>query len=212
MKISKITKSLILFSFVAVVFNLARLEIWGTTDLLFLIWNLFLAWVSYIISANFIKKDISVNRFILFFIPWLLFFPNAPYLVTDVFHIAGRVPQLLWYDSLICFFFGWIGLFLGILSLFHIHQYLKSKLSYFFSELVIFFICFISSFGVYLGRFERWNSWDIFTNPLELTKHSLSISTNFIHAEPPSIFLIFFTIFIYLAYQTVSVLIDEKIS
>jgi uncharacterized membrane protein len=131
--------------------------------------------------------------------------------VTDVFHIAGRIPHLLWYDSLICFFFGWIGLLLGLLSLFHIHQYLKTRLSRLFSELTVFVICFISSFGVYLGRFERWNSWDIFINPLQLFRHSLSISTNFIRAEPPFIFLIFFTIFMYLAYRTVYVLIEQKI-
>ena len=211
MKINKITQSLILISIIAVVFNLARLDIWGTSDLLYLIWNLFLAWIPYIISSCFIKKDISTIRFITFFILWLLFFPNAPYLVTDVLHIAGRLSPLLWYDSLLFFFFGWIGLFLGILSLFHIHQYLKNHLSNLTSEIIIFAICFISSFGVYLGRFERWNSWDVFINPLQLVKHSFDVSNGLIYMiGTPLAFMCVFTVFMYLVYRAIYVLIAEN--
>src|ERR1035437_7721092 len=138
MKISKITEALIFISVVVIVFDLARLDMWGTTDLLYLVWNLFLAWIPYIISLCFIKKDMSVARFIPFFILWLLFFPNAPYLVTDVTHVTFSLPQLLWYDSLLFFFFGWIGLLLGALSLFHVHEYLKAHFSYWISEISIF--------------------------------------------------------------------------
>jgi uncharacterized membrane protein len=202
MKISKTTQSLILISVIAVVFDLARLGAWGATDPLYLIWNLFLAWIPYIISSNFIKKDMRTSRFILFFILWLLFFPNAPYLVTDVLHIAGRLSPLLWYDSLLFFFFGWIGLLLGMLSLFHIHQYLKARWTHLISELVVFAICCISSFGIYLGRFERWNSWDIFVNPFQLARHSLNVSTNILHAGNPLMFVVVFTVFMYSIYQT----------
>ena len=211
MKIGKMTKMLLLVSAVAVVFDLARFYIWGVKDLLFLIWNLFLAWIPYFISAHFIKKNISVHRFIPFFILWLLFFPNALYLVTDVFHLVGSAPPFLWYDSLLLFFFGWIGLLLGLLSLFQIHQYLKMRLSYFFSELCIFAICLIASFGVYLGRFERWNSWDIFVNPFHLLKDSFYISANLMaRAGNPLLFVIVFTVFSYAVYRTIFVLVAEK--
>jgi uncharacterized membrane protein len=192
-------------SIIAVVFNLARLDIWGTTNLLYLIWNLFLAWVPYVISLYFIKKDMSVNRFIPIFIIWLIFFPNAPYLVTDVLHIVSSSPAILWYDSLLFFFFGWIGLFLGMISLFHVHQFLKVHLNYFFSEISIFGICFISSLGMYLGRFERKNSWDIFIHPLVVFRNLSSLSGNLTHTGIPLIFVIVFTIFIYSAYKTVYV-------
>lgn len=209
MKVSKITRSLILVSVVVIIFDVARLDLWGTTNLLYLIWNLFLAWIPYIISLYFIKKDMPVNRFIILFFLWLLFFPNAPYLVTDVLHIVSSLPSLLWYDSLLLFFFGWIGLLLGMLSLLHIHQYLKTRLNYLISELIIFSVCLVSSFGVYLGRFGRWNSWDIFINPFNLIKDLFYIFTGLARAGNSLLFIIIFTIFVYSTYKTVCVLIDN---
>ncbi|HEX7542590.1 MAG TPA: DUF1361 domain-containing protein [Patescibacteria group bacterium] len=211
MKISKITQSLILVSIVVIIFDLARLELWGTTDILYLAWNLFLAWIPYIISSFCIKKDTPLKYFIPLFILWLLFFPNAPYLVTDVIHIASRLSPLLWYDSLLFFFFGWIGLLLGMLSLFHIHRYFKAHLSYLISEIIIFIICFISSFGIYLGRFERWNSWDAFISPLHLMKDSFDISTNLNSTKTPLMFVIVFTAFTYAIYKTIYVLVAESL-
>lgn len=211
MKISKLNQSLILLSIVAIIFDIARLDLWGTTNLLYLIWNLFLAWIPYIISSCFIKKDMSVNYFIPIFVLWLLFFPNAPYLVTDALHLVSSLPPLLWYDSLLLFFFGWIGLLLGMLSLFHVHQYLKTHLSYLFSELVIFAVCFVSSFGVYLGRFERWNSWDIFVNPFHLIKDSFYVSTGLAHMGNPLLFVIVFTVFTYSVYKMISVLVVNRV-
>jgi len=205
MENKKITQPLIFISIIAVIFNLARLDVWGTTNLLYLIWNLFLAWIPYLISLFFIKKNTPIKYFIPIFVIWLLFLPNAPYLVTDVLHIASSAPALLWYDSLLLFFFGWIGLFLGILSIFHVHQYFRVHLSYFLSEISIFLICLISSFGVYLGRFERWNSWDVFLNPIQLIKNSLNISSSFVHTGIPLMFVIVFTVFTYAVYKTMYV-------
>jgi len=202
MEIKKTTKALVLVSIIAIIFNLARLDAWGTTNLLYLIWNLFLAWIPYIISLCFIKKGTPVKLFIPLFLIWLLFFPNAPYLVTDVLHLSAGSPAL-WYDSLLFFFFGWIGLFLGMLSLFQVHQYLKAHLNYFLSEIIIFCICFISSFGIYLGRFERWNSWDLFLNPLVLIRHFFSLSINFAHGGIPLSFVVVFTIFMYFTYKVI---------
>ena len=200
---------LFLLSVLATILDIARLDMWGTTNLVYLIWNLLLAWIPYIISLLFIKKDMSINRFVPFFILWILFFPNAPYLVTDVIHIASVSSPLLWYDSLLFFIFGWIGLLLGMLSLFHVHQYLKAHCTYLVSELIIFVICIISSFGIYLGRFVRWNSWDIFVNPLQLVKHSLNVSTQLTQTSAPLIFVVLFTAFLYLAYKTMYVLFNE---
>jgi len=209
-KIAKITQILILISIVIVILNFFRLDIWGTEDLNYLVWNLFLAWIPYIISSCFIKKDTSIKRFIPAFVLWLLFFPNAPYLATDVIHIASRLSPFLWYDSLLFFFYGWIGLLLGMLSLFHVHQYIRAHLNFWISEIIVFAICFISSFGIYLGRFERWNSWDLFMNPIQLMRHSLDISINFAQTGNLLLFMGVFTVFMYLTYKTIYVLIIHK--
>ncbi|MDD5721014.1 MAG: DUF1361 domain-containing protein [Candidatus Pacebacteria bacterium] len=210
MKIRKITQILIVVSVIAIIFILFRLDLSGVETPGYLIWNLFLAWIPYIISSYFIKKETSISIFIPLFIFWLLFFPNAPYLVTDVTHIVSSPASFVWYDSLLFFFFGWVGLLLGMVSLYRIHQYFKNHLSNFISELIIFVICFVSSFGVYLGRFERWNSWDLFLNPFNLIKQSVNISADLINAGAPLIFVGIFTIFMYSVYKTVYILIADN--
>ena len=211
MKTRKITQIFIVVSIIAVVFDLTRLDLLGMTTPLYLIWNLFLAWIPYIVSLYFIKKETPIKIFIPLFIFWLIFFPNAPYLVTDIMHIISSPASFIWYDSLLFFFFGWIGLLLGMISLFHIHQYLKNHLSVLISETIIFIICFVSSFGIYLGRFERWNSWDLFLNPINLIKDSLNISTGFTDGVNPILFVSIFSIFMYSVYKTVYVLIADKV-
>lgn len=210
MKNRKITQILIVVSIIAVVFDLTRLDLLGMTTPLYLIWNLFLAWIPYVISLYFIKKETSIKIFIPLFIFWLLFFPNAPYLVTDVMHIVSSPETLIWYDSLLFFFFGWIGLLLGMISLFHIHQYLKDNFNYLISEIIIFTICLVSSFGVYLGRFERWNSWDLFLNPFSVVKQLFNILADFFHTGNPLSFIIIFCIFLYSIYKTVYILITNE--
>ncbi len=210
-KINKTTQWLLLISIIAVIFDLVRGDLLGKTGILYLVWNLFLAWIPYIISLCFIKKEMPIKRFIPIFIIWLLFFPNAPYLATDVLHIVSRNSPLLWYDSLLFFFFGWIGLLLGMLSLSHMHQYIKNHFSFWLSELSIFLICFLASFGIYLGRFERWNSWDVFINPVEIIKHSVNISANLAYTKTPAMFILVFTVFMYSVYKTVSVLLGREV-
>lgn len=211
MKNRKITQILIVVSIIAVVFDLARLDLLGMTTPLYLIWNLFLAWIPYIVSLYFIKKETSIKIFIPLFIFWILFFPNAPYLVTDVMHIVSSPMPFVWYDSLLFFFFGWIGLLLGMISLFHIHQYFKNHFNYLISEIIILAICLVSSFGVYLGRFERWNSWDFFFHPLNLIKDSLNISADPTNGVAPLTFISIFCIFLYSVYKMIYILITDKV-
>jgi uncharacterized membrane protein len=108
----------------------------------------------------------------------------------------------LWYDSLLFFFFGWIGLFLGMLSIFRVNQYLKEHLSYLLSEIATFFICLFSSFGIYLGRFERWNSWDVFLHPFVFINHLFYLSVNITQGGVPLMFIVVFTVFMYSVYKT----------
>ncbi len=205
-KVSKVTKALIYLSVIATVLDLSIGNFSWKTSLLYLILNLSLAWIPYIISSCFVKKDMPMKRFVPVFIFWILFFPNAPYLATDVLHLAGRVSPLLWYESLLFFFFGWIGLMLGMLSLRQIHEYLKAHLGRTRSEFVVFAICFISGFGIYLGRFGRWNSWDIIFSPLKFIQAPLTVSARIAGNATPLLFTVVFTVFIYSIYKTVDVI------
>ncbi len=101
---------------------------------------------------------------LLLFVPWLLFLPNAPYILTDLLHLKARDPIPLWYDLLMLLSFGLNGLFLGYFSLIQMESVLQRyipRLTAGFSFLVLF----LSAYGIYLGRFLRLNSWDVLAQP-----------------------------------------------
>lgn len=146
-----------------------RYYISETKVFLFLNWNLFLAWIplllTTVIFAFRIKSRISL---VLIVAAWILFFPNSPYILTDLFHLKVRNTVPVWYDLIVILSYAWTGLICGFISL----DDIEKRLSWYYSRnvingIVVFFL-FISSFGVYLGRFLRWNSWDILNNPLGL--------------------------------------------
>ncbi len=156
------------FTFIGVMI-IARILYSGSISYLFLIWNLFLAWVPYAVSI-FLRSNIFQQKWkqiVLFFI-WLLFFPNALYIVTDIIHIQENTVVPIWYDAILLFAASFAGLALAFASVmqveFCLHQYFNKKQI----PIIIFSLLFIGSFGVYLGRFQRWNSWDVLHNPLAL--------------------------------------------
>lgn len=134
-----------------------------------LIWNLFLAWIPYLFSMLAAVLHLNLPRqWWWLLIPgliWLVFFPNAPYLVTDFLHLEKRPFIPIWYDILLLASFAWTGIFLAITSLRTIQtiikDYLGVTISWFFSG----FVLSLSGLGIYLGRFERWNSWDLLLHP-----------------------------------------------
>lgn len=114
---------------------------------------------------------------------WLLFIPNSFYMLTDLFHLYDsknpRIPA--WYDLALIFSFAWNGLLLGVLSLRQMERLLESKqlataifgrrlqvpLPY-PTALFVYPIIGLSALGVYTGRYLRYNSWDILSNPFQL--------------------------------------------
>ncbi len=122
----------------------------------------------------------SINRytFILLALAWLLFFPNSPYILTDLFHLHERDGMPKWFDLILILSFAWAGLLFGFMSLFQIEKILLEKLNQVKTNTILVTLLFISSFGVYLGRFLRWNTWDIISNPIDLLA---DIADRFIH-------------------------------
>jgi uncharacterized membrane protein len=134
-----------------------------------LVWNLFLAWIPYLVSLLVVWLFYRNRRqwwliALLGFI-WLIFFPNAPYLLTDFLHLQERPFVPLWYDILLLATFAWTGCFLGIASLRIMQGVVKSYAGRFLSWLFVMFAIGASGLGVYLGRFSRWNSWDMLIQP-----------------------------------------------
>lgn len=99
---------------------------------------------------------------------WLAFLPNAPYIITDLFHIQSLQPPLVWFDTLTLFMFAQTGLLAGLYSVLVVHKLVQPLLGNFMTWALVLGSQFLSGFGIYLGRFGRWNSWDVLAQPLAL--------------------------------------------
>jgi uncharacterized membrane protein len=109
---------------------------------------------------------------------WLLFLPNAPYIITDLLHLKSNTQVPIWFDSILIFSFALAGLLTGLFSLYLAHRMIDRLFNEIIGWLSIVACVGLTGFGVYLGRIERWNSWDLFTHPVRLIIHSLQQTTN----------------------------------
>lgn len=137
----------------------------------FFVWNLFLAGMPMVISGFLIRAE-TRNFQIIFFTAWLLFFPNALYIMTDLIHLKERENVPLWFDAILIFSAAVNGLIMAYLSLQTVESFLQSKFNIQKTKFILFGCVFMGSFGVYIGRFLRWNSWDIIANPFGLTSEA----------------------------------------
>lgn len=146
----------------------------GNFGYYYLAWNLFLAWMplffAYLLyhRMHFPAKTIKTWKFWSMTFFWLIFFPNAPYLITDLIHINNRHNPATWGDAFMLFSFALSGLATGINSLFIMQLNFRKMLSPRLTSALIAGSIVLSGFGIYLGRVQRWNSWDIFVRPHEL--------------------------------------------
>ncbi|AZH28963.1 DUF1361 domain-containing protein [Paenibacillus sp. M-152] len=150
----------------------------------FLYWDIFLAWVPVFISLLMVAlsklRYAKVRNILLFFAAWvwLFFLPNALYLVTELLH-AFRFYDVnpgtrfwlntqFWLILFTSFSAAGIGLFLTSLCVLMIHRMLRKICSGWLAWVVVFVMLWLASIGVYIGRFARWNSWDVLLQPLVL--------------------------------------------
>lgn len=134
----------------------------------YLIWNLFLAWMPIIFALLAWKYKESKIKLLGFSAAWLLFLPNAPYLVTDLVHLSARPPVPFWFDAVLFQSFICVGLLLTFLSLDWMQNLVTHLYNPRISWLFILFVIGLSGFGIYLGRVQRWNSWDLLFSPINL--------------------------------------------
>jgi len=180
-----------------------------------LVWNLFLAWIPFILA--YIAHAVSWRRIWLYLvIPilaflWLIFFPNAPYMLTDLQDISrGTTDAPLWYDVIIIVWFSWTAMLLGVVSLYLMHDITQRRFGRFAGWAFVFIISALSSFGIYIGRFVRLNSWDILQRPTETAMNILGIVIDPSRRLAAFTFLYaFFFLFVYLLLYSFSHLLHE---
>lgn len=132
---------------------------------IFYIWNTFLGVLPLVFSRQLAGLSRINLRSLILMACWLVFFPNAAYMVTDIFHFSERPPVPLWYDLLIVSSAAWNGLLLGIISLMQVENFLVRHLKGLWVKAIVLVSFVLCGYGVYIGRYLRFNSWDAVTNP-----------------------------------------------
>jgi len=155
-----------------------RTEFSGSYNYGFLVWNLFLAWIPFLISYFTYTAVLSRGQVYIvapvaaFF--WLIFFPNASYILTDFQHLAGTWRDVpVWYDVMLLIWFSFTGVLLGMVSLFLMQEVMRREFGRWAGWGFVALVTALSSAGVYVGRFLRWNSWDIFRNPAGMAQYTV---------------------------------------
>jgi len=141
-----------------------------------LVWNLFLAWIPFglaLYAYDGYRKGQGRLRLWAAGGLWLLFFPNALYIVTDFTWLREAAGAPVWYDVVLVSAAAWCGLLLGFASLYLMQGVVRGAVGVSRAWAFALATLALGSFGVYLGRFERWNSWDVFTRPGHLVQSLL---------------------------------------
>jgi uncharacterized membrane protein len=160
---------LLVLSLAAVFFHLIRILFNAPVDFS-MDWNLFLSWIPLILAfvADSITKrytEIPIALTLLS-ITWLAFFPNAPYMITDLAHLTVDYQRdLTWHDTIMLFFYAEVSLFNGLVSLYWVHRAWRRVFEKRTANIMLLVCLPLAGFGVYLGRVRRMNSWDIIDEP-----------------------------------------------
>lgn len=159
-------------SAVCVTLVLARVVHSGSLRYTTQIWNLFLAWIPFLLA--YVAHILSWKRRLVYFVVpvfallWLVFFPNAPYILTDLQHLSQESSvSPLWYDVILLVWFSWTGMLLGIVSLSLMQEIVRRAFNRLLGWVFVFVAAGLSSAGIYIGRFIRLNSWDLLQRPAE---------------------------------------------
>lgn len=182
---------------------LVRIIQTGTQQYAFLLWNLFLAWVPCLISG--LMERYAAARWRLPFLilavaVWITYLPNAPYILTDLVHLPeGGAP--MWFDLILILSFAWSGLIMGFQSIRQVQDIVLTRFPRWPIQLYIFPVMMLCGWGIYIGRFLRWNSWDLIVRPVPLlrqTSQMLLYPLDYIH---PWSFSVIMGLFLYLLYS-----------
>ncbi|MFV0541651.1 MAG: DUF1361 domain-containing protein [Aestuariibaculum sp.] len=178
-----------------------RIKLYHSYMYLFLVWNLFLAFIPFGIS-NYLLSKPKINKwlFLGFFMVWILFLPNAPYIITDLIHLRFVTSYHQWLDILVICSFAINGIFLYYLSVSDMLGLLKSHFNNVRLQYIVGLLFALSSFGVFIGRYLRYNSWDIIKAPKNLLWDIFAIITKpHLHTNA-WLFTFLFGLFLYIGY------------
>jgi len=182
MKSGRIVNVLLFSSGVSVLLFIARAISQQSSNFWYLNWNLVLAWLPMVFSY-FLVQYLITGMWLtwkglgLTFL-WLIFLPNSFYIATDFIHLQESSSGTLLFDTALILSFTLNGFLLGYLSVYSMHQLLLHRMRARTAHWMIAGVFLLCSFAIYLGRYLRWNTWDIISNPLGLV---FDVSERFIN-------------------------------
>lgn len=171
-----------------------------------LVWNLFLAWLPLCFAFGTALalrwKESGKARWIAggFGFAWLLFFPNAPYILTDIVHVASRAQSHFWPDLVMILLFALAGLVLGFLSLFVMQRLVAMRYGWVAGWGFVAGVATLNGFGVYAGRFLRWNSWDVIVAPWAIAQEGTRWLLSMPHTPRAFLLPVLFALLMFVAY------------
>lgn len=169
-----------------------RMILLGHQRQLYLVWNLFLAWLPLVFALIACRMEVKGRSrrwpFLGAAAGWFFFFPNAPYILTDLIHLGSKSQRYYWPDLVLILLFALTGLVLGFLSLFLMQRLVAHRFGWPRGWLFVGVMAAVSGFGIYAGRFLRWNSWDVLFSPFDLLNEGWRWMTA-IPSEPRGIVL-----------------------
>jgi len=180
-----------------------RMAYTGTNGHGWLAWNLFLAWIPFALALVLYERaraGAPLRVLVPLGLLWLVFFPNAPYLVTDLKYAGGGGGIPVLYDVLLFSAGAWTGLLLGLTSLFLVHMAVRRFVDTLNAWALVVGVLALSSFGVYLGRVQRWNSWDVVANPGPLGAQLVNGLTHPVYYPRPLALTVLLTSFLLTSY------------
>lgn len=132
----------------------------------FVVWNLFLAVIPAVAAALFVRARSAFAKALTFLV-WLVFLPNAPYIATDFVHLRARPGVPLWFDVALLLSCASTGILLAFTSVADVQGVVAARYGKRTAWTFALAVLVLCGFGIYLGRFLRWNSWDLATEPLQ---------------------------------------------
>lgn len=167
----------------------------GNADFAYLTWNLFLAWIPFALAVFVYDRWRRRRGGMLLLVLgglWLLFFPNAPYIATDVVHLQHDALSPYWYDAVTIAAFAWMGVLLGFASLYLMQTVVRQWRGVLAGWIFAFVAIALGSLGIYLGRFLRLNSWDALEHPSVLPRILHTVARDpFAYQEAIAVTLVF---------------------
>lgn len=177
----------------------------------YLIWNLFLAWLPVFFCLAAMRVTNRNWKFWALATAWLIFLPNAPYIFTDLIHVGPRYRALFWVDLVLILMCAWTASVLGFLSLYVMQTMVSRRFGALGGWAFAVVVCGLTGVGIYIGRFLRWNSWDVLVNPLGVASDIALWLMTALTDKKLAIYPALFALLFFAAHVTLSALLHLRL-